>query len=133
MAEAILLAIKETENYQALAAERGLATYKPRIFMVTDGRATDSAEMLVNARQRIHECDCAERGPKQIAFFAVGVEGADMKQLAWLSKRPPLILPDYNYAGMFRWMGHSLKQASHEGPEEQVRTANAGDFGLKVY
>jgi uncharacterized protein YegL len=133
MAEAILRAIKETEEYQALAVKRGLDIYKPRIFMVTDGRATDSAEMLVKARQRIHECDSDERGSKQIAFFAVGVEGADMQQLAWLAKRPPLKLQDFNYAGMFRWLGHSLKQAAHEGPGEHVRTAHPNDFGLTVY
>jgi uncharacterized protein YegL len=133
MAEAILRAYEETEKYQALAAKRGLDTYKPRIFMVTDGRASDPAEMLVKARQRIHECDSDERGAKQIAFFAVGVEGADMKQLAWLSKRPPLKLPDFNYAGMFRWLGHGLKQAAHEGPGEQVLTADPHGFGLTVY
>lgn len=133
MAEAILRACDMTEDWQARAAKRGLDTYKPRILMVTDGQASDSAEMLVNARQRIHECDCAERGTKQIAFFAVGVEGADMKQLAWLAKRPPLKLPNYNYAGMFRWVADSLKQACCEGPGEPVQTANPSDYGLTVY
>ena len=68
MAEAILRAYEVTEQFQARATKRGLDIYKPRIIMVTDGRATDSAEVLVKARQRIHECDSEERGAKQIAF-----------------------------------------------------------------
>ena len=133
MAEAILRAYEVIDERQARAGERGLDLYRPWVLMVTDGQATDSAETLVKARQRIHESDSDERGAKQIAFFAVGVEGADMRQLAWLSRRPPLKLQDFNYAGMFRWLGQSLKQASLAGPGEPVRPANLSDYGLKVY
>lgn len=133
MAEAILQAYELIDERQARATKHGLDLYRPWVFMVTDGQATDSAEELVKARQRIHESDSDERGEKQIAFFAVGVEGADMKQLAWLSKRPPLKLQNFNYAGMFRWLGRSLKQASLAGPGEPVRPANLSDYGLKVY
>ena len=133
MAEAILRAYDLIDERQARAAKHGLDLYRAWVFMVTDGQATDSAEALVKARQRIHESDSDERGAKQIAFFATGVEGADMKQLAWLSKRPPLTLQNFNYAGMFRWLGQSLKQASLAGPGEPVRPANLSDYGLKVY
>jgi uncharacterized protein YegL len=132
MAEAILRAIDYAEEGQAQAEKRDLDTYGPWILFVTDGQPTDSAEMLEKARQRIHEVDCRERGTKRIAFFAVGVEGADMEKLNWLSKRPALKLQGLDYARMFRWLAHSLTQVSMSQPGQSVQVPHPKVYDLEM-
>jgi uncharacterized protein YegL len=56
----------------------GISYYRPWIFMITDGSATDS---VTRARELIHEGEKS----KSFMFFAVGVEGADFEKLKHLS------------------------------------------------
>lgn len=133
MAEAILRSYDLIEERLASYEKRDLDNHGPWVCMRTDGYPTDTSELLEKARQRIHEADRRERGAKQIAFFAVGVEGADMKQLAWLSKRPPLKLKGFNYGRMFAWLAHSLQQVSRSQPGDRVRTEKLSEGGLEVY
>ncbi len=57
--------------------------------MITDGAATDQVEKVA---QRLKE----EEEKKSVAFFAVGVEGADMSRLGEIVVRTPLKLKGQN-------------------------------------
>lgn len=88
MAAAILKAFELVEQRQARYEASDLDSFDPWIFMVTDGEPTDSNELLEKATQRIRQADGQGRG-KRVAFFAVGVEGANMQRLARIAKRSP--------------------------------------------
>jgi uncharacterized protein YegL len=132
MAEAILQGFDLLEERRVICEKRDRDIYGPWICLYTDGHSTSAARLMERVRQRIHETDSPERGPRQIAFFAVGVEGADMQQLAWLSRRAPLKLKGCDYGRMFAWLGQSLKHLSQKNPGERGRTADPRDFDMTV-
>ena len=91
--------------------------------MVTDGDPTDPAEVLESAVQRIRQADAQDRG-RRIAFFAVGVEGANMQRLARISKRAPLKLRGLQFARMFRWVSQVCVGVSRSRIGDRVTLAN---------
>lgn len=111
MGAAILRAYELVEKRKARYEASDLDSYEPWVFMVTDGDPTDPAEVLESAVQRIRQADAQDRG-RRIAFFAVGVEGANMQRLSRISKRPPLKLRGLSFARMFRWVSQSLTRVS---------------------
>ena len=83
MGAAILRAYELLEQRQARYEASDLDSYGPWMFLVTDGEATDSAEVLAQAAQRIRQGESQERS-KQVAFFAVGV-GSTVSIESWNS------------------------------------------------
>lgn len=123
MGAAILKAFDLIEERKARYEASDLDSYEPWIFMVTDGEPTDSSEVLESAAKRIREAESQGRG-KRIAFFAVGVEGANMQRLARISKRSPLKLRGLSFARMFRWISQSLTRVSQSLPTDRVPLVN---------
>lgn len=123
MGAAILKAFDLVEQRKARYEASDLDSYEPWIFMVTDGEPTDGDEVLAAARSRVHKAEAQPHG-KRIAFFAVGVEGANMQRLAWISKRPPLKLRGLSFARMFRWVSQSLTRVSQTRIGDRVSLAN---------
>ena len=80
MGEAIMEALElirlRKQQYQA----NGIAYYRPWIFLITDGAPTDEWQASAKAVQ------AAEKA-KALAFFTVGVDGADFEVLRQLSPR----------------------------------------------
>lgn len=111
------------EERKARYEASDLDSYEPWIFMVTDCEPTDGEEVLAEARSRVHKAEGQPRG-KRIAFFAVGVEGANMQRLARVSKRPPLKLRGLSFARMFRWVSQSLTRVSQSRVGDRVPLAN---------
>lgn len=132
MAEAILRAYDLAEEGLARAEKRDQDTYGPWIFLVTDGQPTDSDELLDKARKRIREGEENPNPARRIAFFAVGVEGADMEQLARLSVRPPLKLNGFDYRRMFAWLAESLKQVSRSQLGDKVKLPNPKPYDMEL-
>jgi len=92
----------------------GVAYYRPWIFLITDGQPTDSTAV---AAARIQ----AEEAANGIAFFAVGVEGANIQSLAQLSViRPPVRLRGLSFRELFQWLSASQRQVSSSRVGEQV-------------
>jgi uncharacterized protein YegL len=111
MGAAILLGIDSIQKRRARYEASDLDSKEPWIFLVTDGVSTDPAEVMASAVEAVWSNESQPRG-KRIAFFAVGVEGADMQKLAQISKRPPVKLRGLSFARMFRWVSQSLTRAS---------------------
>lgn len=95
----------------------GVTYYRPWVFLITDGAPYgEEAYVLTQAAQRVKE----EETNKRVAFFAVGVEGADMNQLQTMSVRSPIKLKGLSFREMFVWLSASMQRVSHSKPDEQV-------------
>jgi uncharacterized protein YegL len=119
----IIQGIELAENRIARYEASDLDSYERWFIVVTDGEATDPAEVQEKAIQAIRRYEGQPRG-KRIAFFAVGVEGADMRRLARLFKRAPLKLRGLSFARMFRWVSQSLTRVSQSRIGDRVPLTN---------
>jgi len=91
----------------------GISYYKPWVFLITDGGPTDewqSSAALVR--------DGENSGA--FAFFAVGVEGANMDVLKQISVREPLKLQGLKFRELFQWLSNSMKSVSQSVPGATV-------------
>ena len=85
--------------------------------MITDGEPQGEADRVTEqAARRIQE----EELKKQVAFFAVGVEGANLDRLAQIVQRTPLKLKGLDFREMFIWLSASMQTVSHSKIDEQV-------------
>jgi uncharacterized protein YegL len=103
--------------------DNGITYYRPWVFLITDGAPYgEDAYLLTQAAQRVKE----EETNKRVAFFAVGVESADMNQLQTMSVRSPIKLKGLSFREMFVWLSASMQRVSHSKPDEQVPLAPPG-------
>jgi uncharacterized protein YegL len=103
----------------------GVAYYRPWVFMITDGEPQDEPDDVVeSAARRIKE----DEAQKRVAFFAVGVEKANMARLAEMTARTPIKLKGLNFVDMFVWLSASMQAVAQSRPEEQVALPPA-DWG----
>jgi uncharacterized protein YegL len=114
MGEAIGLALDLLEERKKTYKAHGVAYYRPWVFLMTDGEPTDEVGA---AAARIREAEAK----KALAFFAVGVEDADMKALATISTRPPLKLSGLRFTELFAWLSTSLQRVSQSQVGEEVQ------------
>ena len=78
---------------------------RPWVFLITDGMP--QGEPLGTTRlaiQRIRNVESA----RQAAFFAVGIERANMPLLARIAVRPPVKLRELRFADLFTWLSASI-------------------------
>ncbi len=118
MGAAINMALDQLEQRKQIYKKAGTAYYRPWIFLITDGEPTDEWH---TAAQRIQTAETN----KGVAFFAVGVEKADMAKLAQIApkERPPKPLIGLDFTALFLWLSKSLTNVSHSKVGEQVPLA----------
>ena len=112
---AVQLALDQLEARKQIYRNNGLTYYRPWIFLMTDGQPTDGT-VWQNAALRVKEAE----SKKKIAFFSVGVHGANMQMLAQLSLRQPLHLQALKFRELFTWLSTSLTSVSHSTPTQEV-------------
>jgi uncharacterized protein YegL len=95
----------------------GIAYYRPWVFMITDGEPQgEEANIVEQAAQRIR----TDETNKRVAFFAVGVESANMTRLSQIVVRTPVKLIGLNFGEMFVWLSASMQAISQSKLDEQV-------------
>ena len=93
--------------------QAGTAYYRPWIILITDGASGDD---ISEASRRIHEAEEA----KQVAFFSVGVEGADMNELNRLAPRGALPLNGLAFGEFFQWLSASMTSVSSSRVDDEI-------------
>jgi uncharacterized protein YegL len=114
MGEAVERSLDLVESRKEAYKANGIAYYRPWVFLISDGAPTD---LWNNAANRVK----AEEGANRLAFFAVGVEDADISILGQLSSlRSPVQLKGLAFRELFQWLSASQKQVSASQVGEQV-------------
>ena len=117
MGSAILKALDMIAVRKAQFKSAGVLYYRPWVFMITDGEPQgETDDILQQVAQRVHD----EEEHKRVAFFAVGVENANMARLQELVVRTPVKLVGLNFVEMFVWLSRSAQAVSHSKMNEQV-------------
>ena len=101
------------EQYKA----NGVVYYRPWVFMITDGEPQGEPDDVVDlAAERIKD----DEDNKRVAFFAVGVESANMVRLSEIVVRTPVKLKGLNFVDLFEWLSRSMQAVSHSKVDDQV-------------
>ncbi len=124
MGQAINQALDLVENRKADYKRNGIDYYQPWVFLITDGEPTDSNQWQ-SAAQRVRQADADGK----ISFFAVGVQGANMKILRQIAplNTPPLKLEGLKFADLFRWLSASMKTVSNSRLDQGMVSLPATD------
>ncbi len=109
MGEGIELALNLIEQRKRDYKTNGVAYYRPWVFLITDGAPTDGNQWQ-QAAERVHAMETS----KKVAFFAVGVSGANMGILARIASpsRQPVTLDGLRFQEMFQWLSSSMSSVS---------------------
>jgi uncharacterized protein YegL len=117
MGAAITTGIELVRLRKEAYRSNGIAFYRPWIFLVTDGAPTDD---WTDAAAMIREGEAK----KAFAFFAVGVQNADMAVLRRIVVREPLKLKGLRFRSLFQWLSNSMKSISRSTPGDEVPLRN---------
>ena len=117
MGGAILQGLEMIEARKGEYRNNGINYYRPWVFLITDGEPKGEPDSIVEqATQRIRD----DEASKRVAFFAVGVEAANMTRLSQIVVRSPLKLRGLNFKELFIWLSASMQRVSQSKPEDQV-------------
>lgn len=113
MGEAVRLGLRLIEDRKSQYRTEGTDYYRPWLFLITDGEPTDMnmgdgtwGDVTKSLHRAIAE--------NKLAFFAVGVEGANMNILQELCGpgRTPLRLKGLAFRELFVWLSRSQRRVS---------------------
>ncbi len=114
---AITQALNMVEDRKSDYRSNGISYYRPWVFLITDGAPTDSWQAAADA---VREGEAS----KKLAFFSIGVKGANMDILRQISVREPLSLDGLKFRELFSWLSSSLRSVSRSTPGTEVSLEN---------
>ena len=119
MGAAIRQGLEMVQARKELYKRNGILSYRPWIFLITDGGPTDEWRSAAEQVRQTEESKAA-------AFYAVGVEGANMEILKQICipDRQPLKLKGLRFRDLFKWLSDSHNRISQSRPGESVPLDN---------
>ncbi|HEY3330025.1 MAG TPA: VWA domain-containing protein [Capsulimonadaceae bacterium] len=119
MGPAIHKALDMIADRRDVYAKNGIASFSPWVLMITDGELHgEMNELALKAAKRIK----AAEESRQLAFYAVGVQNANMDRLAELVVRKPLKLSGLDFTKMFLWLSASIQMATHSVDANRIQS-----------
>ncbi len=118
ISEALDMVERRKQDYRS----NGISYYRPWVFMITDGAPTDD---VTGASARLKQ----DHVDKRVAFFSVGVKGADMQRLKEIgpADREPLLLDGLRFNDLFEWLSQSMSAVSRSQTDaEQIALPAVG-------
>jgi uncharacterized protein YegL len=119
MGAAIREGVGLVRDRKAQYRANGVSYYRPWVFLITDGQPTDEWK---TAAELVHE----EEAGNGLAFFGVGVEGANRGILEQIAVRKPLMLRGLAFVDLFVWLSQSQRRVSASKPGEQTSLPPTG-------
>jgi uncharacterized protein YegL len=121
MGSAIHQALDMVEERKSMYRQYGTKYYRPWVFLITDGEPQGEADGVIeHAARRLRE----DSDQNRVAFYAVGVKGANMDVLKELSpSAPPLPLAGLQFRELFQWLSNSMSSIASGGIGEQAPLA----------
>jgi uncharacterized protein YegL len=113
MGAAITQALEMVEARKGDYRANGVPYYRPWVFLITDGEPTDDWK---DAARQVHTAEEANG----LAFFAVGVQGANLDVLGQIAVRPALRLDSLKFVELFVWLSQSQRRVSSSKPGDQT-------------
>ena len=114
---AVMKGLELLNQRKMLYRENGIPFFRPWIFLITDGTPTDDWKAAANEIRKGEES-------RTFAFFAVGVEGANLDILQEISVRQPLRLRGLRFRELFQWLSNSMRSVSRSVPGTEVPLSN---------
>ena len=115
-ATALNFAIDMLESRKRTYRNAGISYFRPWIVMITDGASSESEEMMQAVSERIRRADES----KQLAFFCVGVTGADLEELRRLAPRRTALLAGLKFREFFLWLSNSMTRVSSSRADDEI-------------
>ena len=116
MGTAIQKALDILEARKAQYRATGIGYFRPWIFMITDGEPQGESDGVAEeAARRVKDAEANKR----VAFFAVGVESANLERLSGIIVRTPVKLTGLNFQEMFLWLSRSMAQVSRSQVDDE--------------
>ncbi|MBK9284040.1 MAG: VWA domain-containing protein [Sphingobacteriaceae bacterium] len=115
--DGIKAGIEMVKSRKSWYKETGQPYYRPWVILMTDGDPDDLQNVTSVASEIKNGMD-----NKEFIFYAVGVQGADMKKLNEISHptMPAAQLKGLNFSEFFRWLSASMTTVTNSNDGEKV-------------
>ena len=124
-AAAVNFALDMLEERKQVYRDMGVPYYRPWIFLITDGDSTDSKQQMEATSERVHKAEV----DKQLSFFCVGVEGANMDELRQMAPHRTASLDGLAFEEFFLWLSNSLTTVSSSRVDDEIQLSADGMSG----
>jgi uncharacterized protein YegL len=102
----------------------GVPYFRPLAFLITDAEVADCSQVA----KRIREDELNKR----VAFFTIGVEGANQDCLRQIGVRPYKMLAGTKFQELFLWLSRSLHLVSGKDTPGEMAPLDKNTFGWEM-